>query len=103
MLDKLPLEPGTFIVMDLRPLKGLSGYLDFKRLYRLHQARTFFVVRAKRTLKFRRLYSLPIDKATGVRAGQIGVLTNIESQERYPEKIRRVSYYSAETKTFKGS
>jgi hypothetical protein len=91
MLDSLPLEPGTFIVMD-------RGYLDFKRLYRLHQARTFFVVRAKRTLKFRRLYSSAIDKATGVRADQVGVLTNIESQERYPEKIRRVSYYSSETR-----
>jgi transposase len=91
MLDMLPLEPGTFIVMD-------RGYLDFKRLYRLHQAKTFFVVRAKRTLKFRRLYSSPIDKSTGVRADQVGVLTNIESCERYPEKIRRVSYYSPETR-----
>ena len=40
VLDLLPFEAGAFYVMD-------RGYLDFARLYALHQAGAFFVTRAK--------------------------------------------------------
>ncbi|HMD82384.1 MAG TPA: transposase, partial [Anaerolineales bacterium] len=68
VLDRIVPEPGCFIVMD-------RGYVDFPRLYRLHQALAYFVVRAKRGLRFRRRYSRAVDRATGVRSDQTIVLT----------------------------
>lgn len=89
VLDILIPEPGSYIVMD-------RGYLDFGRLYRLHQSLSFFVIRAKRNLKFQRRYSHPVDKSTGVRSDQTIVLTGHKSYEFYPDPLRRISYYSEE-------
>jgi hypothetical protein len=88
-LDVLVPEPGTFIVMD-------KGYVDFLRLYSLHFALTFFVVRAKKDLQFRRRYSRPVDKSTGLRSDQTILLTGPKSQNLYPGPLRRVSYFSEE-------
>jgi len=88
-LDVLVPEPGTFIVMD-------KGYVDFLRLYSLHLALTFFVVRAKKDLQFRRRYSRPVDKSTGLRSDQTILLTGPKSQNLYPDPLRRVSYFSEE-------
>jgi len=87
VLDILTFEAGSFYIMD-------RGYIDFKRLYALHQALAFFVTRAKSNLKCRRLYSRPIDKTTGLRCDQTIVLT--QSFEDYPEQLRRVKFYDAE-------
>jgi len=87
VLDILIFEAGSFYIMD-------RGYIDFKRLYALHQALAFFVTRAKSNLKCRRLYSRPIDKTTGLRCDQTIVLT--QSFEDYPEQLRRVKFYDAE-------
>ena len=86
-LDVLVPEPGTFIVMD-------KGYIDFLRLYSLHIALTFFVVRAKKDLRFRRQYSRPVDKSTGLRSDQTILLTGPKSQTLYPDPLRRVSYFA---------
>lgn len=86
-LDVLVPEPGTFIVMD-------KGYVDFLRLYRLHIALTFFVIRAKKDLQFRRRTSSPVDKSTGLRSDQTIVLTSPKSQTFYPDPLRRISYFS---------
>lgn len=86
-LDVLIPEPGTFIVMD-------KGYIDFLRLYNLHLALTFFVVRAKKDLRFRRQYSRPVDKSTGLRSDQTILLTGPKSQTLYPDPLRRVSYFA---------
>lgn len=86
-LDVLVPEPGTFIVMD-------KGYIDFLRLYSLHVALTFFVVRAKKDLRFRRQYSRPVDKSTGLRSDQTILLTGPKSQTLYPDPLRRVSYFA---------
>lgn len=86
-LDVLVPEPGTFIVMD-------KGYIDFLRLYSLHVALTFFVVRAKKDLRFRRQYSRPVDKSTGLRSDQTILLTGPKSQHLYPDPLRRVSYFA---------
>ena len=86
-LDVLVPEPGTFIVMD-------KGYIDFLRLYSLHVALTFFVVRAKKDLQFRRQYSRPVDKSTGLRSDQTILLTGPKSQTLYPDPLRRVSYFA---------
>jgi hypothetical protein len=89
VLDILIPEAGSYIVMD-------RGYLDFERLYRLHQALAFFVIRAKRNLQFQRRYSHPVEKSTGVRSDQTVLLTGLKTSMIYPDPIRRISYYSVE-------
>jgi len=90
ILDDIILEAGAFYIMD-------RGYLDFGRLYTFHQCLAFFVARAKGNFQFRRLYSCPIDKSTGLRCDQIIVLTGFYASKDYPEKLRRVSYVDKET------
>jgi len=87
VLDILIFEAGSFYIMD-------RGYIDFKRLYTLHQALAFFVTRAKSNIKCRRLYSRPVKKSTGLRCDQTIVLT--QSFEDYPEHLRLVKFYDAE-------
>jgi transposase len=90
LLDALAPEPGSFIVMD-------RGFLDFQRLYRLQTGLAFFVIRTKNNLAFRRRYSHPHDRATGIRSDQTIVLTGPKTATLYPLALRRVHYYSAET------
>jgi len=89
LLDELQPEPGSFIVMD-------RGFIDFERLYRLHTALAFFVVRSKDNLTFRRRYSHPHDRGTGVRSDQTIILTGQRVAQDYPVALRRVHYYSPE-------
>ena len=67
-------------------------YLDFERLYTLHQCSSFFVVRAKANTRLRRLYSMPVDKSSGLRCDQIVVPTGFYTRKNYPEKLRRVKF-----------
>jgi transposase len=90
LLDALVPEAGSFIVMD-------RGYLDFERLYRLHLALAFFVIRAKDNLTFRRRYSHARDRQSGVRSDQTIVLTGPKTRTLYPNTLRRVHYYAAES------
>jgi hypothetical protein len=90
VLDQLIPEPGAFYIMD-------RGYLDFERLHVFAQCAAFFVTRAKSNLTFRRLYSHPIDKRTGLKCDQTIVLTGFYTHKRYPEKLRRIKYYDPET------
>lgn len=93
-LDIIPIEPGAFYIMD-------RGYLDFARLYKIHQAAAFFVIRGKSNFKYRRIYSHPVDKATGLICDQTIILTGFYQAKDYPDKFRRIKYYDAETdKTF---
>ena len=85
VLDMLVFEPGAFYVMD-------RGYMDFKRLYRLHQAGAFFVTRAKDNLRARRVYSAPTDRSTGVIADQRVALEGFYAIQDYPEHIRRIRF-----------
>lgn len=89
VLDLIGLEPGSFYIMD-------RGFVDFGRLYTLHQARAFFVIRANANLQYRRLYSHPIDKTTGLRCDQTIALSGPRSALRYPVTLRRVKFYDAE-------
>jgi hypothetical protein len=90
LLDALVPEPGSFIVLD-------RGYVDFERLYRLHLALAFFVIRAKDNLTFRRRYSHARDRNAGVRSDQTIVLTGPKTANLYPNTLRRVHYYTAES------
>jgi len=86
ILDQLIWEAGALYLMD-------RGYLDFRRLYRMHQSGAFFVTRAKKRFDCRRLYSNTVDKQTGLRCDQIVVLNNPVPKRGYPERLRRVRYY----------
>lgn len=90
VLDILLPEPGAFYVMD-------RGYLDFERLYQLNQASAFFVIRAKSNLQCRRVYSHPVDKCTGLRCDQTVSLTGFYASQHYPDQLRRIKFYDAET------
>lgn len=89
LLDELQPEPGSFIVMD-------RGFIDFQRLYRLHTALAFFVIRTKDNLAFRRRYSHSHDRSTGVRSDQTIILTGPKTATLYPVALRRIHYYSPE-------
>jgi hypothetical protein len=89
VLDVLIPEPGAFYVMD-------RGYLDFERLYRLDQAGSFFVTRAKSNFRFKRVYSRPVDRSTGLLCDQEVDLVVFYSQQDYPARLRRIRYRDAE-------
>jgi hypothetical protein len=89
-LDELILEPGAFYVMD-------RGYVDFERLYRFVLAGAFFVTRAKVNMQSSRLESHPVDPNTGVRSDQVVWLRLLKSIERYPDRLRRISYRDPES------
>ncbi len=89
VLDHMIFQAGAFYVMD-------RGYLDFGRLYKINQAKAFFVTRAKKNTQLTRRYSHVVDKATGVQCDQTVVLTNADSFSTYPEPFRRVRYYDEE-------
>ena len=93
VLDDLVAEPGSFYVLD-------RGYLDFSRLFALHQDRAFFVIRAKSNFKCRRLYSRPVDKAMDLTCDQIVVLSGVLSRKCYPDQLRRVRFYDRENDRF---
>jgi len=90
VLDLLIPEPGAFYVMD-------RGYLDFDRLHALTQAGSFFVIRAKSNFKFRRLYSLPVDRTQGLICDQLIELVVFYSHQGYPERLRRIRYRDPES------
>jgi hypothetical protein len=90
MLDLLAFEAGAFYVMD-------RGYVDFARLYALHQAGAFFVTRAKSPMDARRVYSAATDRSTGVISDQQVMLNGYYSARKYPEHLRRIRFKDPET------
>ena len=90
VLDILLPEAGAVYIMD-------RAYVDFARLYTLHTAGAFFVVRAKSNTKYQRRYSHPVDQSGGVRCDQTVVLTGVKSATDYPQPIRRIKYYDQKT------
>ena len=94
ILDILLPEPGAFYIMD-------RAYVDFERLFALHMAGSFFVIRAKSNARYTRRYSHSVDKSGGVRCDQTIVLTGMKSATAYPQPLRRIKYHDANTgKTF---
>ena len=90
ILDHLMPEPGAFYVMD-------RGYLDFARLYRFHEAGSFFVTRAKSNLNAQRRYSHPVDRSTGLIYDQTVTLTVFYSRQGFEAPLRRVRFKDPET------
>ncbi len=92
VFDMLVPEAGAFYIMD-------RGYIDFEQLHRLHQAGSFYVIRAKSNLRFQRRYSLESDRAAGIICDQIGTLTGFYTTQDYPTPLRRVRIKDDEGKT----
>jgi len=88
-LDHVIFEAGAFYIMD-------KGYIDFQRLYHIHQQQSFFVIRAKNNLAFSRLASMPVNKHFGLRSDQTIRLTGPKSSVYYPEPLRRIHYVDIE-------
>jgi Transposase DDE domain/Domain of unknown function (DUF4372) len=89
-LDLITLEAGAIYVMD-------RGYIDFRRLYAIHQAGAFFVTRTKNNMKYHRVYSHAVDKTTGVGTDQSIALDGFYTKRDYPQHLRRVSFCDPET------
>ena len=90
VLDDIVPEAGAFYVMD-------RGYIFFERLYVFTLSAASFVVRTKENVLLQRRYSHPVDKGTGVRSDHTVILTTIGSATAYPDALRRISYYDAES------
>ncbi len=91
ILDELIPEPGAIYVMD-------RSYLDFTRLYTIHQGGAFFVIRSKSNTRFSRVYSHRVDKSTAVQCDQSITLSGFYPKKEYPEKLRRVKFFDVEKK-----
>ena len=89
IIDIIPIETGSFYIMD-------KGYIDFERLHRIHTMGSYFVTRAKDNLRFKRMYSRPVNKTSGVMIDQIGKLEVYNSKKGFPDKLRRIKYYDQE-------
>ena len=89
-LDLILYEAGAFYIID-------KAYIDFERLFVIHEAEAFFVTRAKENMNYRRLYSAKVDKSKGIKCDQTIMLNNYYSTKEYPGKIRRIKYYDKET------
>ena len=92
ILDILIPEPGSFYIMD-------RCYIDYERLHQFVHNCAYFIIRAKKNFKFKRLYSAEIDKTTGVRCDQTVTLTGFYVAKDYPEKLRRIKFYDSEKKS----
>jgi transposase len=90
VLDLLLPEAGAFYIMD-------RGYIHLQRLYTLHQAKAFFVIRARHNTQCRRLYSRPVNKAAGLLCDQTVMLTGVTTRNTYPEQLRRIKYRDPDT------
>jgi hypothetical protein len=90
ILDQMVFEAGAFYMVD-------RGYLDFKRLYRIHQSQAFFVTRPKKNFAFERRSSRIVNKKTGVQFDQTVVLTGFYSDLEYPKQLRRIGFIDAKT------
>src|SRR3954468_9384795 len=90
VLDIISFEANSFYIMD-------RGYVDYKRLYKVHQSNAFFVTRAKDNMNYRRLYSHAKDKTKGVLYDQTIMLNNHYASKDYPEKMRRIKFVDEQT------
>ena len=90
MLDLLMPEPAAVYVMD-------RAYLDFERLFALHEEGAFFATRAKSNADLRRVYSAPNDRPRGIVCDQTVALSGFYSRKRYPSHLRRIRFKDPET------
>jgi len=90
ILDRIEFEAGAFYIMD-------KAYISFARLYKMHKANSYFVLRLQDNQDFRRIYSSKVDKSLGVQVDQTIKLNNFYPSKGYPEKLRRIKYYDKQS------
>ena len=90
IMDRLIWEPGAIYLMD-------RAYLDFGRLYDIHQSGAFFVTRARKRFDYHRLFSMPPNRNKNIRCDQFVTLANPIPRRGYPERLRRISYFDVES------
>lgn len=90
ILDRLQIEANAFYIMD-------RGYVDFARLYKIHQTGAFFVTRAKKNMNARRIYSSKIDRSTGIICDQVIAINGVYASRDYPEYLRKIRFKDPET------
>jgi len=91
VLDHLIFEPGSVYVMD-------RAYVDYERLYRIHQSAAYFVTRPRKSFRFKRIYSHPVDLAAGIKIDQTVKLVTFRSARGFPDQLRRIRFVDPETK-----
>lgn len=89
ILDNITFQPDSLYVVD-------RGYTDFDRLYKIHKAKAFFIIRAKDNLNFSRVSSTPANKKTGVLCDQTIRLNGFYALKDFPVRMRRIKFYDAE-------
>jgi Transposase DDE domain/Domain of unknown function (DUF4372) len=89
-LDIIDFEKNAYYIMD-------KGYYDFNRLCRIHSQSAYFIIRAKKNISAKRIYSKRVDKPAGVRYDQTIRLTDYKTKKKYSEKLRRIKYYDQTT------
>jgi hypothetical protein len=92
-LDDLIPEPGCFYILD-------RGYIDYARLFALHQNRAFFVIRARSNFRYHRIISRPVDKTMDLRSDQTVILSGFYARQDYPDRLRRVRFYDRENRRY---
>ena len=90
VLDKIAFEAGGFYIMD-------RAFVDWERLYGIHECKAYFVTRAKVNMKFKRVASAKVRKSSGVKCDQTIQLVNYYAGKEYPEYFRRIKYFDQET------
>jgi hypothetical protein len=90
ILDLMIIEAGSYYVMD-------RAYLDFSRLYGIHQNKAFFVTRLKSNVKWRLISSESVDKTAGFVCDQKIKITGKNTSDSYPEYLRRIRFKDPKT------
>jgi transposase len=83
----IPIESEGIYVVD-------RAYIDFDWLWNINQSNAYFVSRLKRSIKWTRIVSHPVDKSLGLRSDQEILLFSKKSKAKYPKRMRRISFRS---------
>lgn len=89
VLDYITIIADSFYILD-------GGYVDYERLFRIHKAEAYFITRTKKNMNFKRMYSVKVDKSTGIKCDQTIKLIGFYVSKDYPEKLRRIKFYDME-------
>ncbi len=74
-----------------------KAYMDLEALYRMHVNQTYFVTRAKATMKYEVVdINYNINDLVGIIGDRTVHLSGYVSEKKYPEDLRMVEFYDAE-------
>ena len=91
ILDTISYQIDSFYILD-------RGYIDYKRLFRIHTSKAFFVIRAKDNMNFRCVKSNKKNRVLGIHADQFITVQGFYASQDYPDKLRRIKFYDEEHK-----